>query len=519
MANSSSPSSSSSSAPQHIVVGAGVFGTSTALAAVQAGHGVTVLDRSSDGFVAPDGASSDLNKIIRADYSDPFYRVLGKGAISEWRTNPLYSPYYHEDGVFFYSGQDGDPTAAEFMKQGVHNAAIASDVHFERMAVGVQLPKVAHLLASEEEGKACFPPSLRNRVGGFMSKMGTGATSGYCNPRGGWAEARNATVAALQEAQRLGAQLVGNAEVSSLIRQDSKVVGVKTSDGRSFTTRNGGAVIICAGSWTTDLLLNSLLPPTLGKALGEPASTSGQTVITVKLGEEDRLAHKGAPVTFNIQTGFYTFAPDASGVLKAAIHGPGYSYPAPPCGVVGEACAYPSFSSSSSAPSTSTAPSPKGILGGRAMPFQPTIQTGKEERVPEGKDREMLQQLLEVYPGLEKYKETLQTRICWYSDTEDENWIIDGVPGQHPGEKVENLFIATGDSGHGFKFLPTIGKFILGRLPSSQRPASIPALTEEQSRFWSLEHHRRLKKEVAAAAAKVRKEIGDAATNNLRGRL
>lgn len=333
----------------------------------------------------------------------------------------------------------------------MQNGSIASDVEYERAAVGVQLPRVAHLLGSEEEGKACFPPSLRNRVGGFMSKMGTGATSGYCNPRGGWAEARNATVSALQEAQKLGAELVGNAEVSSLIRQSGKVVGVKTSDGRSFTVRNGGAVIICAGSWTTELLVNNLLPPTLGKALGQPASTSGQTVITLKLGEEDRLAHKGAPVTFNIQTGFYTFAPDASGVLKAAIHGPGYCYPAPPCGVVGSACTYPSFTCSSSTTPTSTTVQPKGILGGRATPFQPTIQTCKEERVPDGKDREMLQQLFEVYPGLKKYESTLQTRICWYSDTLDENWIIDGVPGQHSGESVENLFIATGDSGHGFK--------------------------------------------------------------------
>lgn len=408
-------------------------------------------DRSSDGFVAPDGASSDLNKIIRADYSDAFYRVLGKEAISEWRTNPLYSPYYHEDGVFFYSGQDGDPTASEFMKRGVQNGSIASDVQYERAAAGVQLPRVAHLVGSEEEGKACFPPSLRNRVGDFMSKMGTGATSGYCNPRGGWAEARNATVAALQEAQRLGAQLVGNADVSSLIRQGGKVVGVKTSDGRSFTVRNGGAVIICAGSWTTELLVNNLLPPTLAKTLGQPASTSGQTVITLKLGEEDRLAHRGAPVTFNIKTGFYTFAPDACGVLKAAIHGPGYCYPAPLCGVVGSACTYPSFTSSPSTTPTSTTIPSKDILGGRGTPFQPTIQTCKEERVAEGKDREMLQQLFEVYPGLEKYESTLQTRICWYSDTLDENWIIDGVPGQHSGETVENLFIATGDSGHGFK--------------------------------------------------------------------
>lgn len=37
------------------------------------------------------------------------------------------------------------------------------------------------------------------------------------------------------------------------------------------------------------------------------------------------------------------------------------------------------------------------------------------------------------------------TRLCWYTDTPDEDWMIDEVP-QHPG-----LFLATGGSGHAFK--------------------------------------------------------------------
>lgn len=71
-----------------------------------------------------------------------------------------------------------------------------------------------------------------------------------------------------------------------------------------------------------------------------------------------------------------------------------------------------------------------------------------------------------------------------------------------------------------FQFLPTIGKYILGRLPSSQRPASIPALDEEQARLWSLEHHRRLKEKIAAVVAEEQqKNGGDPSTNNLRARL
>jgi sarcosine oxidase/L-pipecolate oxidase len=43
-------------------------------------------------------------------------------------------------------------------------------------------------------------------------------------------------------------------------------------------------------------------------------------------------------------------------------------------------------------------------------------------------------------------------RVCWYSDTKDADWLVDWH-----GGGWENLFIATGDSGHAFKFLPVLG--------------------------------------------------------------
>lgn len=53
----------------YIIVGAGVFGASTALELARSGHHVVVLERSSDGYHAVDAASNDLNKIVRPDYS------------------------------------------------------------------------------------------------------------------------------------------------------------------------------------------------------------------------------------------------------------------------------------------------------------------------------------------------------------------------------------------------------------------------------------------------------------------
>lgn len=52
-----------------VIVGAGVYGASTALELARLGHRVTVLEKSADGYCASNAASNDLNKIVRADYN------------------------------------------------------------------------------------------------------------------------------------------------------------------------------------------------------------------------------------------------------------------------------------------------------------------------------------------------------------------------------------------------------------------------------------------------------------------
>ena len=47
------------------------------------------------------------------------------------------------------------------------------------------------------------------------------------------------------------------------------------------------------------------------------------------------------------------------------------------------------------------------------------------------------------------------SRICWYTDTESGDFLIT----YHP--RYPSLFVATGGSGHGYKFLPVIGDRIV----------------------------------------------------------
>lgn len=91
-----------------IIVGAGAFGLSTAYHLLQDNHSstertpgrptykVTVIEASST-LPAPDAASSDLNKVVRTSYSDKFYTLLAKEAISLWKQgNICGKDTYHE---------------------------------------------------------------------------------------------------------------------------------------------------------------------------------------------------------------------------------------------------------------------------------------------------------------------------------------------------------------------------------------------------------------------------------------
>lgn len=70
------------------------------------------------------------------------------------------------------------------------------------------------------------------------------------------------------------------------------------------------------------------------------------------------------------------------------------------------------------------------------------------------------ERVIEVYEILNQYvpelanHEIVDHKICWIGDTIGGNFLIDKVP------NFERVFVATGDSGHGFKFFPNIGKYI-----------------------------------------------------------
>ncbi|HLG41503.1 MAG TPA: N-methyl-L-tryptophan oxidase [Chitinophagaceae bacterium] len=77
----------------------------------------------------------------------------------------------------------------------------------------------------------------------------------------------------------------------------------------------------------------------------------------------------------------------------------------------------------------------------------------KVNRQTISEDIEDLKYALQKYlPGT--FDSFISTKICLYANSPDENFIIDKLPGE------ENIVIACGFSGHGFKFIPVVGEIL-----------------------------------------------------------
>ncbi|KAH3667829.1 hypothetical protein WICMUC_005229 [Wickerhamomyces mucosus] len=74
-----------------------------------------------------------------------------------------------------------------------------------------------------------------------------------------------------------------------------------------------------------------------------------------------------------------------------------------------------------------------------------------------------------ILPELQNHK-LIHSKVCWISDTSTSDFLIDKLPNK------DKIIVATGDSGHGYKFLPNIGKYIALKLQDK--------LNQEFSNKW-----------------------------------
>ena len=101
-------------------------------------------------------------------------------------------------------------------------------------------------------------------------------------------------------------------------------------------------------------------------------------------------------------------------------------------------------------------PAIDGPAGGVKISFfragGPTTPETIDRTVRPAEVEELRARAREVFPGLTG--PSVDARVCMYTTTPDEHFVI----GRHPGH--DNVVVACGFSGHGFKFVPVVGEVL-----------------------------------------------------------
>ncbi|KAL6237967.1 hypothetical protein BDW75DRAFT_52536 [Aspergillus navahoensis] len=266
-----------------LIIGAGVFGLSTALELTKRGYtDITVLDRQVPPVV--DGSSVDISRIIRADYADPIYAQMALEAYKGWTST--YADFYHESGFILLS----ETASNQYIEKSKQNI-VDKGGHVDEFSNITQM-------------RALYP----------NIEVDLPSAKGYRNPRGGWADAAGSIGRLASDCSVAGVSFITGRRgtVHSLRRSSNCVVGVNLADGTHLLASQ---VILATGAWTNRLI-----------DLSHTASSSGQPVGFVQLTPAEAAKFAKIPVMVNMTTGVFSFPPTpGTNILKLARHGYGYA--------------------------------------------------------------------------------------------------------------------------------------------------------------------------------------------------
>ncbi|RSH95300.1 hypothetical protein EHS25_000387 [Saitozyma podzolica] len=433
------------------IIGAGVFGLSTALHLARKGYkDVAVFDyqpydknayNPSEGC---DSASSDVNKIYRCSYgNEKEYQDLafsGRPIWLEWNDALARTPASDlppgltpETKLFMPCGflrLSNGPTLSEYDQECLEYLEQAGLRHHQHV-----IKNGGDMKRLEEKEKADPETRWRTKIDAFRA-LEEGRLDGFIDTSAGFTYADKACAWARFLCEKEGVKFVLGPEVgkfADLLVDDTgeqrKVTGLRTADGKEHLA---DVVVVACGGWT---------PSIVTEVEGILETTAG-SVITVSLPKDrpdlwSRFSPDNFPVwAYGLQG---HFSPEFGGF---------YGFPHTPDGRI-----------------------KIGYRGRKWTNYQTDPKTGKRLSVPKTKftvDKAVnlpikainhLKTMVgDMFPELTGVGIT-DTRMCWYTDSLDNSFVIDYVPGYG-----KSLFVASGGSGHGFKFLPVLGKHVVNAL-------------------------------------------------------
>ncbi|VUC25014.1 unnamed protein product [Clonostachys rosea] len=350
-----------------LILGGGCFGLATAHTLASNGHkNITVLEK---GQTIPSSFSAayDLNKVIRAEYADPFYTDLSLNAIRKWQSDPFYKPYYHETGFLNVTSKAAPESTKRVIASYI--SSIESHPAFSGLVQRVN---------GEAEIKKLIP-AFSGPVEGW---------TGYFNKLAGYGHSANALRAVYEDCVKLGVKFETGpqrGEVESLIYSSSRggtsCIGAKTKGGHIHLA---DTTILALGADVCNLV------PRLGKQV------AGRCwgVVHIQLTPEEAETLRGIPVT-NVRDLAFFFEPDrTTNKLKFCHMGGGYTNYA-------------------------------GSADGFSLPYS---KLEDSQFVPEEDEIYIRRLLREVLPQFAD-RPLIDQHLCWFADTDDSDYIVDFVPG------------------------------------------------------------------------------------------
>ncbi|KAI1373123.1 FAD dependent oxidoreductase [Hypoxylon crocopeplum] len=414
-----------------IIVGSGVFGISTALWLARSGYtDVTVLDMQDtastayDPLSGVDSASADLNKIIRFSYGAEIeYQRLATEAAKLWdgwnreiAAEPADElPERLRDGdrqLWWNAGwlrMSSEPELGVWELESLKNMEREGVREFQ-----FRTDDDADVARAKERGWAhkLDPCRRQERFGTNSAVLDSSAGFVYAYKSCAWAQ-----------------YLAGKAGVKMILDPvRGKVLDITSKDGHPVVCTADGLehsadlVVVAGGGWTP-----SLVPEVQGLL-----ETTAGSVAMVQIPKDDpdlwaRFGPDNQPVIgWGTRQGkeVYSIPRNQNGTFK----------------IGWRKTKWTNFDD----------------VGGRriSVPKTAHVTEQKESRIP-----------IDALDGIKEFIELnfpeliplgiASTKLCWYTDSIDNSFVVDFVPGR-PG-----VAVCSGGSGHGFKFLPILGREVV----------------------------------------------------------
>ncbi|KAI0977512.1 FAD dependent oxidoreductase [Xylaria arbuscula] len=422
-----------------LIVGSGVFGLSTALWLARSGYRrVTVFDMQDTGTTGYDpragieSASADINKIIRFSYGGEIeYQRLASQAAGIWED-------WNREIADLAGKESGEgEELPEVLRRGELKLWYRNG--FLRMAAGSEFAdfELRTLQNMEREGiresqfKSDDDADIeRASRSGWAHKLDVckrqerfGVHKAVLDSSAGFVVAYKACAWAQYLARKAGVEFIlhpTKGRVVDIDTADPQKPFIKTADG---ITHEGDLVVVAGGGWTAGLL---------PEADGLIETTAG-SVATIQLPVDrpdlwERFAPENFPVvSWGMHQGkgndkdIYSFPRDENGLIKIGFR--------------------------------KTKWTNYGDVAGKRISVPKAVHI-QEKNIP--------------VPALEGIKEYVNlnlpelaelglasTWLCWYTDSIDNSFVVDFVPGR------PRVVVCSGGSGHGFKFLPILGREVV----------------------------------------------------------